>query len=233
MYNTTTYNGFLYLLAMKAGGELARMAGDTATAAATDAAFARGQAAMDTLLWNGTLSYLRAYTGGNAVMSDALYGQLIALHHGLGFFYDESKLAAHLAAELKYNGNPYGLTTVTGRHTPPPKTQPSTKRAAAVAAALRARGAPDTEDDTIWLQSAPTWSTMMLRLQVAAQGAPLAPAVVAAALEPAQRQLVNQRTRLSDLWNWAGLNSGGDWGNDWENGMPWVTSHYGFGYVRV
>jgi non-lysosomal glucosylceramidase len=231
-YNTTTYNSFLHMLAMAAGGELARVVGDAATAAAADAALARAQAALPALLWNSTYSYFRAYTGGDAVMTDALYGQEIALHHGLGWLYDKSAMSSHLAAELKYNSCPYGLTTITGRHEPPPLPSKVSKRHAAALESL-ARAGVDTQDDTIWLQSAPTWSVMQLRLQKAAGAAfaPLSAAAVTAALEPARWQLENVRTRLHDLWNFAGLNSGGDWGSEAVNGMPWITSHYGFSLV--
>ena len=33
------------------------------------------------------------------------------------------------------------------------------------------------------------------------------------------------------VWNFAGLNSGADWGEDDSNGMPYITSHYGFTMV--
>ena len=197
-YNTTTYNSFLHMLAMAAGRELATVVGDTATASAASAALARAQGAVENLLWNSTYSYLRAYTGGDAVMSDALYGQEIALHHGLEWFFDKAKLSAHLAAELKYNGNPYGLTTITGRHEPPPL---AGKHAASRARAL-ARAGVDTEDDTIWLQAAPTWSVMALRLakEAGAQFQPLTAQQIADALEPTRAQLENYRSRLNDMW---------------------------------
>lgn len=206
-YNTTTYNSFLHLLAMKAAMGLADVVGDAATGAAASAAFTRGQGAIDTLLWNSTLQYLRAYTGGDAVMTDALYGQEIALHHGLGWHYDQGKMGTHLAAELKYNGNAFGLTTVTGRHKPPPESDvaalhPATKkRLDAVRQSIKhLREGIDTEDDTLWLQSGPTWSVMSLRLAKAAGTAfaPLTPEQITDALEPTRKQLENYRTRLAD-----------------------------------
>lgn len=217
------------MLSMAAGRELAKVVGDSATAAAAEAALARAQGAVGDLLWNSTYSYLRAYTGGDAVMTDALYGQEIALHHGLEWFFDKGKLSGHLAAELKYNGNPFGLTTVTGRHEPPPL---AGKHAAERARGL-ARAGIDTEDDTIWLQSAPTWSVMTLRLakEAGAPFQPLSAAQVTEALEPTRWQLENYRSRLNDMWNFAGLNSGAKWGPDSMNGMPWVTAHYGFTMV--
>jgi non-lysosomal glucosylceramidase len=198
-YNTTTYNSFLHMLSMAAGRELAKVVGDADTAAAAEAALARAQGAVGALLWNSTANYLRAYTGGDAVMTDALYGQEIALHHGLEWFFDKGKLSQHLAAELAFNGNPFGLTTVTGRHQPPPL---AGKHAAARGRALAGAGI-DTEDDTIWLQSAPTWSVMSLRLAKAAGARfqPLPAEQVTNALEPTRWQLENYRSRLNDLWN--------------------------------
>jgi hypothetical protein len=232
-YNTTTYNSFLHLLSMRAAVELAAVVGDAATGATAAAAFARGQGALDALLWNSTYSYYRAYTGGDAVMTDALYGQEIALHHGLGWLVgDLDKLRTHLAAELKYNAaEPYGLVTITGRHKPPPRVESenvSPRRAAAIAAG-KAIGV-DTQDNVIWTQSGPTWSAMQLRLAKAAGPAfaPLSQAAIDAALLPSQWQLDNVRSRLHDLWNFAGINTGAtaDWGPEGAYGMPFCTSHY-------
>jgi len=212
-YPTTTYNAMLHLLAMRAGAELAAAVGDADTGAAAGAAFTRGQAATEALLWNSSGAYLRAYSGAvhDAVMSDALYGQVIASHHGLGLLYNASALRAHLAAELRVTATPWGLTTLVGR---------------------RAKPAPpafDSQDDAIWLQAAPDNSAAALRLarEAAGAGAPLAPAAVAAALEPARWQLANQRDRLADLWNYRGLNSGGAWGgplsDPTQGGYPYLV----------
>jgi broad specificity phosphatase PhoE len=48
-YNTTTYNSFLHLLALKAGSTLARVLGDNATAVAAEDAYARAQAEIERL----------------------------------------------------------------------------------------------------------------------------------------------------------------------------------------
>ena len=120
VYNGTTFNSVLHLAAMRAVEAMAAAVGDAATAAAAAASFASTRAAIQAQLWNSTYSYYRAYTGGDAVMADSLYGQVVASAHGLGLLLDAGDMAAHLAAELKYNGNRFGLTVVTGRHTPPP-----------------------------------------------------------------------------------------------------------------
>ena len=54
--------------AMRAVEELSKVVNDTATGAAASAALAYGQASMQTLLWNSTYGYYRAYTGGDAIM---------------------------------------------------------------------------------------------------------------------------------------------------------------------
>jgi hypothetical protein len=237
VYNTTTFNSFLHLAMMSAAVELANHVGDAATAAAAAAALARGQAAVTALLWNSTYGYFRAFTGGDAIMADCLYGQVVAHHLGLGWLVPPDLIASHLAAELKYNGNPYGLTVITGRHTPPPDAAAGAPRAPrsrrAVAAAAGAAGAVasgalstgvDTEDDTNWMGAAPDWSYLALALGAAGPTG----GNVTAALAVAARSLDNWRTRLADLWNIAGLTSTADWGDDNANGQPWITSHYGF-----
>jgi len=229
-YNTTTYNSFLHLLAMRAASELASVVGDAATKAKADSAFNRAQAAVTALLWNSTYSYLRAYTGGDAIMSDALYGQEIALHLGLGWLFDQGSLSKHLDAELQYNGDAFGLKTITGRHKPPPYL--FSKKAHKLASPLGSFN-PDTEDDVIWEQAAPTWSSVRLALLKAGQApfTPLPPAAITSALEPTRKQLENVRSRLNDLWNFAGIYTGDDWGEDGVCGMPFVTAHYGFTMV--
>jgi len=120
VYPLATFNGFLHLLAMRAGAYLATEMGDTATAAAATKAFDAGSAAATSLLWNSTYSYFRAYwtnnasEPGDAIMADCLYGQMLSLHHGLGWLVNTSYVASHLAAETTYNGNDYGFTVGRG-----------------------------------------------------------------------------------------------------------------------
>jgi GH15 family glucan-1,4-alpha-glucosidase len=66
-YNTTTFNSFLYIAALRAGTYLAGLFNDTDTATLTTAAASRAEAAMDALLWNSTYNYWRAYTGGSSL----------------------------------------------------------------------------------------------------------------------------------------------------------------------
>ena len=238
VYNTTTFNGVLHLAAMRAVAVMGAALGDAATVATANAAFARGYAAMTgPLMWNSTYSYFRAYPEGNAIMTDCLYGQQVALAHGLGWLLPEDMIASHLAAELKYNANPFGLTTVTGRKTPPPdaavvdasRGDSIATRKAAKAADIRAymnddRVGGDGQDDAVWMGAAPTWSCLALALGAAGP----AGGNVTAALEPTRWELENYRTRLMSLWDLTGLSTTNDWGSDAANGQPFCTSHYGF-----
>ena len=217
---------------------------DPTTAAAAEAAYSAGVAAMTTIMWNSTFGYFRAYTGGDAIMADCLYGQQVALAHGLGWLLPQAMIASHLAAEAKYNYNAYGLTVVTGRHTPPPALPANAEeeeaaeavveldgigeRKGARAADVRAlmqhlRGKGDGQDDSVWMGGAPTWSCLALALGAAGPAA----GNITAALEPTRRELENYRTRLASMWDLTGLSTTDDWGPD-ANGQPFCTSHYGF-----
>ena len=242
-YNTTTFNGVLHLAAMRAAMVMGAALGDAATVAAASAAADRAHAVLTgPLLWNSTYGYWRAYTGGDAIMSDCLYGQQVALAHGLGWLLPQAMVASHLAAELRYNANPFGLTTVTGRKTPPPAPAAGAAggagkgggdavaaRKAAKAAAKRShmqglRGTGDGQDDAVWMGAAPTWSCLALALGAAGP----AGTNVSAALEPTRWELENYRNRLRSMWDLTGLSTTGDWGADALNGAPLCTSHYGF-----
>jgi len=205
-YNTTSYNSFLYMAALRAGGALAARVGDAGTAGVAAAALARAEAATQDLLWNSSSGFYRAHSfnGDNAVMADALYGAMIASHLGLGFLAPPAQLAAHLRAEMAHNYDPAGFVSVTGRATPPP-------------------GGQKPDDGKLWQQAGPDWSSLALRLGPAAGPA----ADAAAALDPARRQLDNWRARLRSLWNLAGLTTatGAD---EAASALPYCTAHYGF-----
>jgi len=114
-YNESTYSSVFHLLAMRAATELAVVVGNHTFANICTVAFERGQKALDTLLWN-TKEYWNAYTGGDAVMADCLYAQVLAYSLGLGTLTSSSdKILQHLATESKTNESPYGLSIMTGR----------------------------------------------------------------------------------------------------------------------
>lgn len=205
-YNTTAYNSFLYMAALRAGGALAVHVGDTAAASAAAAALVRAENATQALLWNASGGFFRAYSynNDNAVMADSLYGAMIATHLGLGFVAPPEQLAAHLRAEMAHNYDPAGFVFITGRVTPPP-------------------GGQKPDDGKLWQQAGPDWSTVALQL-----GPINGPAGnVTAALDPARRQLDNWRTRLHNLWNLAGLTTATT-DDDATSALEFCTSHYGF-----
>jgi len=227
-YNTTTYNSFLYMAALKAGQALAEHAGDAATASAAAAALVRAQAATQKLLWQPPTTtttattttttmtttaapadgFFRAYSynGDSALMADALYGQVVAISAGLGLLADPEQLASHLRAELARNSDPFGFVSITNRTTPPPAGQK-----------------PD--DSKLWQQAGPDWSSLAIMLGPAHSPAG---ANVTAALDPAFRQLDNWRSRLHNLWNLAGLTSSSDAADTDASALPYCTAHYGF-----
>jgi hypothetical protein len=240
-YNSTTFNGVLHIAAMAAGKVLAAVMKDAPTFAAAEAARATAVTAMtSSLMWNSTLGFFRAYTGGNAIMADCLYGQQVALAHGLGWLLPKDLISQHLAAEALYNANAFGLTVVKGRNEP---LVDGAEEAAAVDAAgdavarrkaaragevralmqrLKARG--DGQDDSVWMGSGPTWSCLALALGADGPSG----GNVTAALEPSRWILSNYRDRLKMMWDLTGLSTTDDWGTDDNNGQPFCTSHYGF-----
>jgi len=216
--------------------EIAVVMGDASTQTLCKQAFEFGQSQLYKLLWNSTHSYFRAYTGGNAIMGDCLYGQMIAHHLGLGWLVDLGKIQAHLNAELKYNGDAYGIKVVTGRHTPPPynlgkdgtlegrdRSSRRLTQGLKQMVELNERLGFDTQDDVIWMGAAPDWSYLQIALN-ASTGVDLK-----RAMAPVEAELVNYRDRLRDIWNIVGIISPSDWGVDESfHGAPYVTSHYGF-----
>jgi hypothetical protein len=232
-YDTYPFAGFIHLATMLAAAELADIVGDANTSALARAAFNAGAAATAGLLWNATGGFYRGYTGGDAIMADCMYGQMVALHQGLGWLVPPANVTTHLAAEMRYNGNDGGFYLLSGRSNPGPMdaggvavatTQaPTTPRVAARARQTGGAGrlaAPfSTVDDVNWQGASATWSYLQLRL-----GALNA----SEALDPSRRSAENFRSRLRDWWNLAGITTSGDWGGENDNYQPYVTSHYGF-----
>lgn len=228
-YNTTTFNAFVYMAALKAAAQLAASMNDSKVVNASTTAFVVAQAATQSLLWNASVGYYEAFTGGRGVIqADCLYGQVLARHLGLGWLAPEEQIGQHLAAELAANGNPYGLTVVTGM---PPKQQPGADASGlAVSSSSSSMGSldPDTQYGTMWLGGAPDWSYLALAL-LNTSSSPVQRGNVTAALEVAGRTLINYRSRLNNLWDWAALSSTDDaWGSEMMQGMPYDQSHYGF-----
>ena len=211
-HNTTTYNAFLYLAALRAASTLALHLGDIATQTLSDAAFARGQAAMEALLFSSDGhggGYFRAFQGGeagneSAVMADCGYGQMIALQLGLGWLMPKWMVESHLVVELSGNLNRFGLRAMSDPYAAP-------------------------TGDCNWMNGVATWSYLSLALLAEAGGSLPTPADITRALDPTMRTAENYRTRLNDMWDLHGLTTGETAGqSENEVGQPFITSHYGF-----
>ena len=216
IYNATTFNSVIYLTSLMVGAQLATAAGDGATAALAQAAYAVGVNATLSLLWNASAGYFSAFTGvPGSLHADCLYGQVLALYL-LGpdaWHFPPAQVTAHLDAELACNGNPYGFTVVTGRSPTPAPVPPAVAHLSPARARAAERVGAHVLDSTNWLGAAPTWSALQLVLGRLS---------TTAALDPTQRALDNFRTRLNDLWDFTGLTSG-VWGTDSQNGQPHTT----------
>jgi non-lysosomal glucosylceramidase len=264
---TNVFNGVIHLTAMQAGYELAKVMSDSATMQSTQTAVTTGQAALQSLLWNATAQYYRAYPNSSAVFGDSLYGQVLSSAWGLGWQVDPTKVSKHLAMELKQNLDTYGLVVMTGRGAVPVMEQgaelsdvrslftekglhevPFPAQAAAdesssqraMRPALqnwssqfadprgqrRSLGSDNQFDDTLWQGAAPTWTALQLFLLNGGQ--PASAAALTYALEPLRRQVWNQRDRLRDPWNLAGLYTTDLYDVENKKGQPYVSSHYGF-----
>jgi non-lysosomal glucosylceramidase len=227
-YNTTTFNSFVYLAALSAGSVMAGHVNDTATKAAVDAGLARGQVALQELLWNETSGYYVAYTGGGpsgALQSDCLYGQVLAHAYGLGWLAPPAQIGRHLATELAWNSDPYGLRVIVGM---PAKLQPEIAPWPPFPAP-NPPGVPldpDPQFGTIWNGGAPDWSYLALALMPT--GFSPVGNDTTAALAVAARTLDNYRSRLNNMWDIAALNTASGWGGELLDGMPYDVSHYGF-----
>ena len=150
-YNASAFSAFFHLLAMRAAAKLARapVVGDLAFAASCDAAFARGQTALEALLWNATAGYYRSYTGGHATMADATYAQVLADTLGLGPLAPHDQVLAHLRHVNKTNGTPFGFLVQTGRYPYPGPAQ----------------------DNAVWMMANPNWASLALWRGMAAEDA--------------------------------------------------------------
>lgn len=180
-YNVSAFSGFFHLLAMKAAAKLARAPSiaDADFAATCDQALAVGRGAMDRLLWNHTASYYRSYTGGDAIMTDSMYAQVLANTLGLGTLTTDEQVQGHLRAVLKENDTPYGFLVQTGRYAVP---DPDHKN----------------QDNQIWMMGNANWATLAI-----AQGWPLEEA-----FEMHGKTLKWWRSVIKDMWNVVAVSGG-------------------------
>jgi non-lysosomal glucosylceramidase len=209
-YQLSAYTSVFHLLAMRATMELAMLSGDDEFAKICEAAWHRGQKAMDKLQWNAQGGYYDAGSSkctadvdcseGTGSFADAFYAQVLAYSLGLGeLIADPTKLDSHLAATAKSNcvhnnvstgslekGCPNGLVIMTGRPA-------------------------DVADLQVWEMA--TYNHAALAMHRGAMSA-------SDALAFAEGSGTSYSDRINDQWNIAGVKS--------NDGFPSITSHYGY-----
>ncbi|RMH04058.1 MAG: hypothetical protein D6702_04310 [Planctomycetota bacterium] len=112
-WGANTMVGSLYLAALRAGEEMARLQGDEAFAARCRALFERGSAATMARLWNGEwfeqevdLAEHPDWQYADGCLADQLFGQGWAHQLGLGYLYPAEAVRSALRAVWKYNWAP-------------------------------------------------------------------------------------------------------------------------------
>ncbi len=105
-----TFVGSLYLAALRAAEEMARLKGDKAAADRYHAIFEKGRAGTLERLWNGEYFTQAIPEGkpdkfqyGKGCMADQVFGQGWAHQLGLGYIYPEDKVRTALASVFKYD----------------------------------------------------------------------------------------------------------------------------------
>ncbi len=108
-----TFVGSLYLAALRAGEEMARLVGDTEFAARVRRVYESGRRLTVDRLWNGDyfvqdvdLEKHAKHQYGEGCLSDQLFGQGWAHQVGLGYIYPEDKVRRALEAVWRYNWAP-------------------------------------------------------------------------------------------------------------------------------
>lgn len=172
---TCAYNAFIFLAAMSHTVDMAIEVGDAGVGAAATAALARANSNITALLWEGdALGYYRAFSGGDAVFTDTLYGLMIAHAHGFGVAgVDAQRVASHLAVEWARNQDAFGMRVISN----------------------------PIMEDSVWMNGPPTWTYLSLaQLADASPGGVISNATAFAdALEPMRRMVSNYRDRIADL----------------------------------
>jgi len=109
-YGPNMYIGALWLAALRAGEELAKLEGDSDYAARLHDIFERGSARYDELLWNGEY-YIQIIDEsappedqfGNGCLADQLFGQWWAHLLDLGYILPEEHVKTTLRSIMQYN----------------------------------------------------------------------------------------------------------------------------------
>lgn len=107
---TNTFVGGLFLAALRAGEEMAKIVGDPQFAAACRTRFESGSRASVEKLWNGEyfiqqvdLDKHKRDQYGDGCLADQLFGQGWAHHVGLGYLYPKEHVRQALESVWKYN----------------------------------------------------------------------------------------------------------------------------------
>lgn len=110
LHGVSSFIGTYYLAALRAGEEMARRAGDNASAARFRAVFEKGQAKLIELCWNGEYfcQHLPGYQEkrgefGPGCLADQLVGQWWAHQLGLGYLLPRDMVQSALRAVVKHN----------------------------------------------------------------------------------------------------------------------------------
>lgn len=110
IHGINTFIGSYYLAALRAGEEMAKRMGDTATAQKFHAVFEKGRENQIKVCWNGEYFYQnlpdyekRAGEYGPGCLSDQLIGQWWAHQLGLGYLFPKEHIQTALKSIYKYN----------------------------------------------------------------------------------------------------------------------------------
>merc|ERR1719201_1039360 len=83
-YLSDTYSAMFFLMSMKACDVLATAKGNATLVQTCNAAFTKGQDALDALLWTNGTFYAMGTNDDKSIMADCMYGQVLAYTSGFG-----------------------------------------------------------------------------------------------------------------------------------------------------
>ena len=121
-WGTSAYTGSIWLAALRAGEEIAKLQGDQPFADELRGWFERGRAAFEDKLWAGDARarYYCLYNDpagkrkSDTVLANGLCGQWFAYAAGLGDLLPKDRIDSHIAAVLRLNVAATGYGTVNG-----------------------------------------------------------------------------------------------------------------------
>ena len=119
-WGTSAYTGSIWLAALRAGEEIAKLQNDQPFADELRGWFERGRASFEEKLWTGDAAYYGLYNDpagkrkSDTLLANGLCGQWFAYAAGLGDLLPKDRIDSHISAVLRLNAaaTPYG--TVNG-----------------------------------------------------------------------------------------------------------------------